>query len=72
MKEVTSKQNDVLLFIKEYIATNGYPPSARDIAGHFFISIRSAWDHVCVLEKKGYITITKKIARGIKVNDNRS
>jgi repressor LexA len=53
MKEPTSRQKEVLSFITGYIRTHVYPPTIREIAEHFAISIKGAHDHVRALQKKG-------------------
>ncbi|AEH50286.1 transcriptional repressor LexA [Pseudothermotoga thermarum] len=65
-KELTERQKEVLEFIENYINKHGYPPSIRDIAKAFRITPRGAMLHVVALEKKGYITRSKK-ARAIKI-----
>lgn len=67
MTELTCKQFKVYEFIKTYIDTNKIPPSIREIAGGFSITDRSAHDYLKVIEKKGYIRIIPKTARGIVV-----
>ena len=44
----------------------GYPPTVREIAGHFGIDYRAAVDHLRALEKKGSVTRSSK-SRGIQV-----
>jgi repressor LexA len=55
MKELTERQRQVLDFITEYIKAHNYPPTIREIAGNFSISVKGANDHVDVLKKKGYV-----------------
>ena len=31
---LTTKQNEILIFIKRYTAKNNYPPSIREISGN--------------------------------------
>lgn len=64
---LTQRQQDVLEFISEYIMTEGYPPSIREIGDAFKIgSLRGVTVHLDALQKKGYIT-RSKLPRSIKV-----
>jgi len=62
MKELTKRQKEVLSFIADYIKKHSYPPTIRDIADHFTMSVKGAYDHVAALRRKKYL----------KQNDNRS
>jgi repressor LexA len=55
MKELTDRQREVLTFISKFIDSHAYPPTIREIADHFEISIKGAHDHVLALKKKGYV-----------------
>lgn len=65
MKTLTDKQRAVLDYIREYRAEHGYAPVTREIAGHFNISIKGAYDHVVALRKKGAITMGDRVSRSI-------
>lgn len=66
MKGLTKRQRDVLNFINAYISKYGFSPSIRDIAREFRITPRGASIHLIALEKKGYITRSKK-ARSVRI-----
>ena len=51
MKGITERQQQVLNFISDYTAENGYPPTVREISEHFGISIRAIQDHLIALQK---------------------
>jgi repressor LexA len=53
MKELTARQKEVLSFIAEYIRNHSYPPTIREMAEYFEISVKGAHDHVTALRKKG-------------------
>ncbi|MDR0589420.1 MAG: transcriptional repressor LexA [Spirochaetaceae bacterium] len=53
MKELTQRQQEVLGFITKYIKNHTYPPTIREIADHFSISVKAAHDHVSAMKKKG-------------------
>ena len=67
MKDLTQRQREVLSFISQYTEENICPPTVREIGDHFGISLRAVQDHIAALEKKGFITITKKRSRSIRL-----
>jgi repressor LexA len=67
MKELTERQREVLSFIAEYINSHTYPPTIREIAENFFISVKGAHDHVTALKKKGCIKQGDKRSRTMKI-----
>jgi repressor LexA len=60
MKELTDRQREVLTFIVKFIDSHTYPPTIREIADHFEISIKGAHDHVTALKKKAYVKNDKR------------
>lgn len=55
-KGLTKRQQEILQFVQNYIASEGYPPSIREIGAHFGIgSLRGVTVHLDALMKKGYI-----------------
>lgn len=55
-KELTSKQNEILIFIKKYCAENNYAPSIREIASAVNLnSPATVHVHVKNLIEKGYL-----------------
>ena len=67
MKLLTDRQKEVLIFIAQFTEENTYPPTVREIAEHFSVSIRAVQDHIIALKKKGYIMLTQKRSRSIRV-----
>ncbi|MFP3091507.1 transcriptional repressor LexA [Treponema sp. TIM-1] len=67
MKELTQRQGEVLGFITEYIKNHTYPPTIREIADHFSISIKAAHDHVSAMKKKGYLRNGDRRSRTIEL-----
>ncbi len=53
MRELTSKQQEVLGFIRTFQARHGAPPTVREIAHRFKVTPRAAFDHLRALERKG-------------------
>lgn len=72
MKKITTKQKEVINFIKGYIKKNGISPSLADISKHFGFHPNAAFGVIEALERKGYIETLKapsgrRVPRGIKV-----
>ncbi len=67
MKDLTARQKEILGFIHEYIQTNNYPPTVRETARAFSISVKGAYDHLKALEKKGCIKTSEKRSRSIEL-----
>jgi len=63
---LTPRQQQILNFIQGFAGRQGYPPTVREIAGHFGIDYRAAIDHLRALEKKGGIARSSK-SRGIQI-----
>lgn len=53
MNELTDRQKEVLGYIETFIDENPYPPTIREIASHFSMSVKGAYDHLKALERKG-------------------
>jgi repressor LexA len=67
-KGLTSRQTQVLEFINQYLEDHGYPPTVREVAGHFgFRSPRAAHDHMKALERKGHLRSKKGMPRTLEV-----
>lgn len=67
MRDLTRRQREVLVFITEFIARHAYPPTIRELADHFFISVKGAYDHVDALKKKGRLKTGGKRSRTMEV-----
>lgn len=67
MRELTTKQKEVLDVIKKSVKENGYPPTVREICKELELSSPgTAQFHLNALERKGYISKGKGY-RKIKV-----
>ena len=56
MQQLTKRQEDVLVFVKKYMASHGYPPSIREICkGVNLSSPATVHAHIKNLEKLGYL-----------------
>jgi repressor LexA len=67
MKEPTKRQEEVLTFIAGYIQEHAYPPTIREIADYFAISVKGAHDHVTAMRKKGLIRQEDKRSRTMEL-----
>ncbi len=70
---LTQRQEDILKFISDFITTNSFPPSYREIGNHFSItSTFGVKRHLDALIKKGYINIDSKSNRSIALTEKSS
>ena len=67
MKEPTKRQEEVLDFISRYIHSHAYPPTIREVADYFSISVKGAHDHLAALKKKGLLRQGDKKSRTIEL-----
>jgi len=67
MKELTERQKEVLSFITDYINSHSYPPTIREVAEYFSISVKGAHDHITALKKKKCIKQSGKLSRTMEV-----
>ena len=67
MKKPTERQQEVLDFIAGYINTHTYPPTIREVADFFSISVKGAHDHLAALRKKGFLKQGDKRSRTMEL-----
>jgi len=68
MKELTTSQEKVLSFISACQKAHGSPPTIREIAQHFgYRSLNNVRQHLRLIERKGYIRLSRGKARGVEV-----
>jgi repressor LexA len=67
MKDLTDRQKEVLVFISAFSDGHAYPPTIREIAERFQISVKGAYDHVKALERKGALRLGENRSRSIEV-----
>lgn len=66
--KLTERQNEILLFIKQFTQESGFPPTLREIGKHFQISSTfGVKRHLEALVKKGHINIESNASRGISL-----
>ena len=67
-KKISSKQERILQFIREFLDEHGLPPTIRDIQRACAISSTSVVDYnLRILQREGYISRRPDIARGIEL-----
>ena len=66
-EKLTDRQSEVLRFIKIFMKCNQRPPSTRDVAKCFDITVRSAKLHIDAIEQKGHIRVDRNVSRGIVI-----
>jgi repressor LexA len=67
MKDLTEKQRRILEFLTEYTKNRGYPPTVREIGGHFKFLWAAARGHLQALQRKGFIKLNPSKSRGIEI-----
>jgi repressor LexA len=65
---LTKRQKQILDFLAEFVAENGYPPSYEEIARHFgYGSLATVHEHLENLRVKGYIRKSFNASRSIEL-----
>lgn len=71
-KQLSIKQNRILRFVENFINTNAYPPTVRDIQFGCEISSTSVVDYnLRILTQKGHIRRSPDVSRGIGLAGNK-
>jgi len=66
--ELTDRQKEILGFIQEFIAGNGFPPTFREIASHFELaSTFGVKRHIDALVKKGFLNSISNSGRTLSL-----
>lgn len=69
--KLTTRQQQILAFIRQELVSNGYPPTRAEICQHFgFKSPNAAEDHLRALVRKGAIELRSGVSRGIHLVDH--
>lgn len=70
MEGLTTRQAEILDFIRENIERTGMAPTRAEVALRFgFKSKNAAADHLRALEQKGYLKLHAELSRGIQLLD---
>jgi repressor LexA len=71
--KLTRRQKEILDFVTEFIAREGYSPSMEEIAGHFqFASLNAVFKHLEAIEARGYLHRDANRARSIELMHSES
>ncbi len=66
--ELTTTQQELFDFLRDFLKEKGFPPTLREIASHFGLkSPRGPQKTLRILEKKGFIRKRAGVSRGIEV-----
>src|SRR2546422_11734084 len=63
MRELTSRQREVLDFMRGFQSRHGVPPTVREIGERFRITPRASFDHLRALERKGQLQRRPSVGR---------
>jgi len=67
-KDLTTTQEKVLNFLKNYLRKNGFPPTLREIASHFGLKgPKAPQKTIAILERKGYLRRIPGGSRAIEI-----
>ena len=70
MSDLTTRQSEVLAFLREFIDETGMPPTRAEIAAKLgFRSANAAEEHLRALQRKGAIELMPGTSRGIQLKD---
>lgn len=68
MEDLTTRQQEVLDFIYEFVEENGYPPTHEEIQSEVGLSSKShVHFYLKALEREGYIERASNVPRGIRL-----
>lgn len=71
MHKLTSRQEEILDYIREYLAETGFPPTRSEIAQKMgFKSPNAAEEHLRALARKGAIEMLPGTSRGLRLPIN--
>ena len=73
MREITSRQREVLNFIRSFSMRHSVPPTVREIGERFRVTPRAAFDHLRALERKGLLqrrTSARRTSRALTLVDS--
>ncbi|WP_316549140.1 LexA family protein [Klebsiella michiganensis] len=68
LQNLPPRQQEVFDLLLAFTKKNGYPPTNRELAN--LIGVRSAnaiAEHIRALERKGFVSVARGVARGITV-----
>lgn len=60
---------DVLRWLADYMASNGYPPSRREMAEHFGMGLSTVQETLADLVDEGLLAVTPRIPRAMRITE---
>jgi len=73
MTQLTDRQREVFVFIREFQDVRHKPPTVREIQAHFgYASLDTVVGHLAGLERKGFIRRVPGESRNIELPDVRT
>lgn len=70
MSEIMWDPSDVLDYIASYRKRMGYPPSRREVAAEFGVSLNTAQRMFTRLVEEGLITIVPTVSRAVNITES--
>ena len=67
MKTLTERQRESLRFIRDYTLENSRPPTIREVAEHFGVTVKAAQDRITALRKKNFLAPSDNCSRSLRV-----
>ena len=64
---LTARQQQIVDFLRQYLARQGMPPTQAEIAARFGFTQKAAADHLKLIAAKGVIELRRDIPRGIRL-----
>jgi len=64
---LTRRQHDIVEFIRNYVAAEGYAPTMQEIADHLGVSRPTVFEHIEALQAKGALTREALRSRAIEL-----
>lgn len=70
MKPLTAKQYDILKMIWGMGDYQSYPPTRKELAAEFHMTVKGMHDHIKAIERKGYLQTEYNISRGLVLTES--
>ncbi len=72
MRDLTTRQREILNFIRAFSEREGVPPTVREIGASFKVTPRAAFDHLAALQRKGVLerrATARRASRSLVLTD---
>ena len=67
-RAITARQQEIVTWIRLFLAGHGYPPSIREIGeGVGLSSSSTVFNHLLVLQRKGYLVCDPHKSRALRL-----